>query len=226
MSEPHLVTTPEPRPEHLLTCAVGHWSYLTPGTLVAAGAIAGVLPHILNVAGFEGSPTSILWYLPGLSWILIAVSFSVMAIRAYSQMDRPTMISGWLIVAATLLLARDEFAFVVPGIRERSRNFLLIEYPILFGVAALLGVAFGVAVNRPQRVRWASFLIFWGLCGLAGAVIWYVSFHTEWTGESPPLSALLATYSWIFQSIILLVVGIMMHIESRRKKNGPATAST
>jgi hypothetical protein len=136
-----------------------------------------------------------------LSWIFIGISFFILAWRARSKVHKRMMVCGSIIALAVALT----YAL------ELINGDTFFAYYLLLSLVSLVGIAFGVAVYWSRRVKWSFLLILWGLCGMVATATW----NMPQANESVV----------ILQMIVLLAVGILMYVESRRAKNEPTATS-
>ncbi len=183
------------------------------GALIVLGALLGPVGSIIILSGhYSRSTRDAFWTTGLLSLILIAISFCILAWKARSESAKLSMVIGWAMVVVTLLLALRDLVILI----HPSGPSWMLSHPYYVIVSAsysLVGIAFGVAVYRSKRVRWATLLILWGLFHLVDTVL-------AWSVPNRATS-----YVAIVRAIILLATGILMYTESRLAKNEPAATS-
>jgi hypothetical protein len=200
------------KPEQPPTSGFSHRSLAIAGALIAVAAVAGI---VAPIDYFRQAGGVVPYYMTLLSWLLIAVSVSVLVWGAKSYSDKPVIIAGWLLGALSALT-------LVSWATSRMHlppywDYIYRVYPELVGLSSLVGMVFGLAVFRSRRVPWALIFVWWGLFGivrfvaarfsLAGVQIYYLAGVQIYYGVV------------IIQMIVLLAVGILMYRDSRVPMN-------
>jgi TIR domain-containing protein len=196
-----------------------------PAMLLVVAAITGAIPPIyLLSSNYPLSDDGRIWNWQTASRILIGISFCLLAWIAKSLRDKVAMLSAVLMAPVILLHVANRFVLTMDDLSADTARLLNnIVYPTALGLAAMIGVLFGVAVIRKYRVAWASILIAWGLCGLLEAYLSYLAKVAPWEIGDPPAAAWKAADSvLIVQNLILLTVAVFMFLESRPAKNASA----
>jgi TIR domain len=187
------------------------------GALIALGALIGLVGAIIILRGGGHYSLKVTFWTTGLlSYILIGISFSILAWKARSESAKLSMVIGWAMVAVTILLVLRDLVILIQIVGHGVSPSWVVGPPIYMvsTIYALVGIAFGVAVYRSKRVRWAWLLILWGLCRVVQRVLVWSAPKSQ-ANDYVPIVAL----------IILLAAGILMYMEARLAKNEPAATS-
>jgi hypothetical protein len=193
---PNPEATWEPKSQDSLISTFRRNSLEIAGALLVIAAIAGAIRPI----GIFRYDYDAVQFFRMLSWIFIGISFFILAWRAQSKVHKRMMVGGSIIALAVALTYALELINVDT----------FFAYYLLLSLVSLVGIAFGVAVYRSRRIKWSFLLILWGLCGMVATATWNMQ-----ANESVV----------ILQMIVLLAVGILMYVESRRAKNEPTATS-
>jgi hypothetical protein len=179
-----------------------------PAVLLAAAAIAGVIPPIVTLSTYYDYPIEI-WFCQDVSRILIGIAFFVLAVKAES-FSNYLMVSGYLMTAISILHLFDHLiAYAQRGSQNAVYTIANVyAYPVLVGLASVVAIVFGWRVFRDERLAWAALLTAWGGCGLVYAALAYFA-------RTVPSTAPAADSVLIMQNMILLTVAIVMYRESR-----------
>jgi hypothetical protein len=194
---PNPEATWEPKSQDSLVSTFRRNSLEIAGALLVIAAIAGAIRPI----GIFRYDYDAVQFFRMLSWIFIGISFFILAWRAQSKVQKRMMVGGSIIALAVALTYALELINVDT----------FFAYYLLLSLVSLVGIAFGVAVYRSRRIKWSFLLILWGLCGMVATATW----NMPQANESVV----------ILQMIVLLAVGILMYVESRRAKNEPTATS-
>ncbi|ORA61318.1 toll/interleukin-1 receptor domain-containing protein [Mycobacteroides franklinii] len=214
---PAPIPRPKPDPHRPLS---GEWTTALPATLLVMAAITGAIPPIRALSSGYDYGISV-WYWQTISRILIGIAFSVLAWSAklFSPNAAPV---GWFMAPIMVVHVINDIVVLTaisagkctptciadPGI-DLMRVY---GYPLLLGVAALVGIAFGFAVFASTRAAWAPILAVWGFCGVLEAILSYIAKVDD--QRAPEADAVL-----IVQNAILLVAAIVMY--QRVRPNRP-----
>ena len=217
---------PQPPPKHPVNLGFRQSSLALPAVLIAAAALINTIPPIRALKTNYQYDDIEIWYWQTLARILIGISFCILAWKAKSFPKKSVMVRGWLMAPVILLYAVNDIA-VLEGIRSGNVNELLrvVAYPTLLALTSLVGIVFGVAVNRTERFAWASILIGWGWCGLLEALLSFIAKKDMKISEINEISAPVADSVLILQNLLLLTVAIVMYLESRPVNNERASES-
>ena len=207
ISEPRPEKASPPRAERPLKSSLRQNTLLIAGALLAVSAAIGIIGgakgspngyYYRYFDDFEGDYEPILHIAAGLSSLVVGISFSLLAWRAKTHSQRSVMICAWVAAAGTLVLAVSQLL----GLLAEPKTLA-----IFVALSSVTGTAFAVALIRSKTgVKWASLLIFWGLCGMVEALSWFL--YGEWLSNT-------IGYLVIVQNVTLLAVGILMYRESR-----------
>jgi TIR domain len=226
--EPELISALRPAPERkadqTLISRLRQNSLATAGALIVLAAIPGLVEAIasLNIHLHGYSSARVNGYLIAMLffWLLIAISFSVLARGAKSYWSKSVMIIGWLMAGMTILTVAtvaSRLLLLFPDVTD-VRAFLI-------GFVSLLAIAFGVMVFRSRRALWAPGFVLWGLCGVVQFILDRVLVEFFYGLLGPGLYYFLRSCVPVAQIILLLAVGVLMYRESRPGRNEPTAKS-
>jgi hypothetical protein len=183
--------------------------------LIAAAAVAGVIPPIVTLSTNYDYPSEV-WFSQDISRILIGIAFFILAFKA-ELFSKFLMATGFLMTAITILHVLDH-AIAYAQRSSGSSVFALATvyaYPALLGLASLVAIVFARSVFRDEGLAWAFMLTVWGLCGLVMTVLSY-------SARVYPNTAPVADSVLIVQNLILPTVAILMYRESCSNKSDGA----
>ncbi|RZT18361.1 TIR domain-containing protein [Mycobacterium sp. BK558] len=186
-----------------------------PATLLALAALIGVIPPIVALASDYEYPIQV-WWLQTAARVFIGIAFCLAAWSVRSASGAATTVGFLMVPVSALHVVNDILVLNPKGsggqVFELLRN---VGYPALLGLAALIAVAFGIAVIRLEPTAWPSMLIAWGLVGLVEAAQSYVAKID--TTTAPAADSVL-----IVQNAILLIAAMTMFQPPRRPARGGA----
>jgi hypothetical protein len=225
-SDPIVAATPESPPTVAATVqGPSRQKLMIAGVLITVAAVTCVIGLIGGIFTTYGMDVTDL-LLP-LFWVLIGIAFSLLAVRAKANSDKPAMITGWFMTAIAFL---GVLCYIAIPMGANIRILALL--PILSSMGS---IAFGAALNRLRRSAVGVLFILWGLWGLAGTI--YIHQQSQWgfnwglqfvgilyyhprelriEGDVSFIAYLVVA---ILPMLILLVVGILMLRESRLPKD-------
>jgi TIR domain-containing protein len=199
---PNPEATAEPKSQDSQISTFRRNSLEIAGAFLVIAAIAGAIGPIAILIVGDGVSYKPVQFFRMLSWIFVGISFFILAWRAQSKVHKRMMVGGSFIALAFAL----RYALALGNV------ITPYTYYVLLPLVSLVGIAFGVAVYRSRRVKWSFLLILWGLCGVVATV---TAYNLRTASE----------IVLILQMIVLLAVGILMYVESRRAKNEPTATS-
>jgi hypothetical protein len=148
---PTLAATPQRRGSQKLMAA---------GVLIAIAAVTGLIGQIGGI--FTTYGTDITVYLLPLFWIAIGIAFSLLAVRAKANSEKPAMITGSLMTAIAFL---SVLFYIIVAMGGNIRVLALSSI-----LSSTAGIAFGATTNRLRKSGVGVLFILWGLWGLAGTI--------------------------------------------------------